>query len=188
MQQKYFIKNMVCPRCIQSVQVILTDLELTALEIGLGHILLTNELTSNEKKVLGGRLTEIGLDLLDDRNTQLINQIKSIIISEIHYREESALQNLSTVLSEKLHYDYPYLSRLFSSVEGRTIEKFVLSQKTEKVKELLTYNELTLSEIAFRMHYSSTAHLSAQFKKVTGMSPSEFKKLQYQNRKSLDTL
>jgi AraC-like DNA-binding protein len=187
-QQKYFIKNMVCPRCIQSVQVILTGFGLNALEVNLGQIILSRALTAGEKQALSTSLTEIGLELLDDRNTQLINQIKSIIINEIHYQEESALHNLSTILSEKLHYDYPYLSRLFSSVEGRTIEKFVLSQKTEKVKELLTYNELTLSEIAFRMHYSSTAHLSSQFRKVTGMSPSEFKKLQHQKRKSLDAL
>lgn len=188
MQQKYSIKNMVCPRCIQSVHVILTGMGLTPIEISLGYIILGKELTSAEKQFLGDSLSEIGLDLLDDRNTQLINQIKSIIITEIHYREESSLHNLSTILSEKLHYDYPYLSRLFSSVEGRTIEKFVLSQKTEKVKEYLTYNELTLSEIAFRMHYSSSAHLSAQFKKVTGMSPSEFKKLQHHKRKSIDAV
>jgi AraC-like DNA-binding protein len=170
------------------VQAILANQGLSAMEVSLGQIILTRELTPKEKDVLGDHLRKIGLNLLDDRKTQLINQIKGIIINEIHHRDDSALQNLSTILSDKLHYDYSYLSRLFSSVEGRTIEKFVLSQKTEKVKELLIYNELTLSEIAFRMHYSSTAHLSAQFKKVTGMSPSEFKKLQHQSRKSLDEL
>jgi AraC-like DNA-binding protein len=170
------------------VQAILANQGLAAMEVSLGQIILTRELTPKEKDVLGDHLRKIGLNLLDDRKTQLINQIKGIIINEIHHRDDSALQNLSTILSDKLHYDYSYLSRLFSSVEGRTIEKFVLSQKTEKVKELLIYNELTLSEIAFRMHYSSTAHLSAQFKKVTGMSPSEFKKLQHQSRKSLDEL
>ncbi len=115
-----------------------------------------------------------------------LNEIKSIIIEEIHYKEALPLVNFSTLLAEKLHYDYAYLSRLFSTVESRTIEKFIVAQKIEKVKELLTYNEMTLSKIAFQMNYSSAAYLSSQFKKVTGMSPSAFKNLQDGNRQFLD--
>jgi AraC-like DNA-binding protein len=179
---------MVCQRCIQSVKQLLDELSLEPAEITLGAVVLAKEINLEQRNVFADKLKEQGFELLDDRNTQLINQIKSIIIDEIHHSKEALLQNFSTVLSERLHYDYSYLSRLFSSVEGRTIEKFILAQKIEKVKELLSYNELTLSEIALEMHYSSTSHLSAQFKKITGMSPSEFKKLQEHNRQSLDTL
>ena len=188
MQQKYFIKNMVCPRCIQSVSQILEELGQEIMDITLGSVILGKELESEQKEEFSERLSVIGLELLDDRTARLINKIKSIIIDEIHYQNSSASHNLSDILTDNLHYDYSYLSRLFSAVEGRTIEKFVLAQKIEKVKELLTYNELTLSEIAFQMNYSSMAHLSAQFKKVTGMSPSVFKKLHQQNRKSLDAI
>ena len=158
------------------------------MSIQLGMVLLAEELSPNELQQFDRELEKAGFSLLDDRTSQLINQIKSIIIEDIHYAKEPSLQNLSIVLSEKLHYDYSYLSRLFSSVEGRTIEKFVIAQKIEKVKELLSYDQLTLEEMAFQLHYSSAAHLSSQFKKVTGMSPSRFRKEHMENRKSLDAL
>ena len=182
------IKNMVCPRCIEAVHQVFQDLELTIIEIKLGSVITLNEVTATQKHQLKEKLAKKGFQLLDDKQTKLINEIKSIIIQEIHYQEEASPVNFSTLLSEKIHYDYAYLSRLFSSVEGQTIEKFVLAQKIEKVKELLTYDELNLSEIAFQMHYSSSAHLSAQFKKITGMTPSAFKKLNNRKRKSLDEL
>ena len=134
------------------------------------------------------RLAEKGFELLDDKDSRIINQIKAIIIEQIHHQEQPIGKNFSTLLSEKLHYDYAHLSRLFSAVEGKTIERFIMTQKIEKVKELLTYDELSLSEIAYDMGYSSTAHLSGQFKKVTGMSPTAFKKLHQQTRTSLDKL
>ena len=177
---------MVCPRCIESVQQVFQDLEIEVLDIELGAVSTKQKIDSNEKKLLQSKLAERGFELLDDKNTKLINEIKSIIINEIHYQKETSLFNFSDLLSTQLKYDYAYLSRLFSGVEGRTIERFILSQKIEKVKELLTYNELTLSEIAFQMHYSSPAHLSSQFKKITGMSPSAFKKLKSQDRQFLD--
>jgi len=182
------IKNMVCPRCIEAVNLIFQDLGLSVVDINLGKASLKEELSNDQKQTLKKRLIEKGFDLLDDKQTRLINEIKSIIIQEIHYQKEPSLVNLSSLLAEKLHYDYAYLSRLFSSVEGQTIERFVLSQKIEKVKELLTYDELNLSEIAFQLNYSSSAHLSSQFKKITGMTPSAFKKLFNQERKSLDDL
>jgi AraC-like DNA-binding protein len=186
MTEKLIIKNMVCPRCIQAVKKVLSDLEIETLTVDLGQVDLETPLDPTKKQQLQQKLKEQGFELLDDRQTQLINAIKSVVIKEIHYREEPSLVNFSDLLSESLHYDYPYLSRLFSAVEGRTIEKYIMAQKIEKVKELLIYDELTLSEIAFRMHYSSAAHLSAQFKKVTGMSPTEFRKLQEKLRRPLD--
>jgi len=186
MENILIIKNMVCPRCIESVKQAFQDLEIEVIDIQLGAVSTTQKINPTQKKLLQSKLVERGFELLDDKNTKLINEIKSIIINEIHYQKETSLFNFSDLLSTKLKYDYAYLSRLFSGVEGRTIERFILAQKIEKVKELLTYDELTLSEIAFQMNYSSTAHLSTQFKKITGMSPSAFKKLQSQNRQFLD--
>ncbi len=173
---------MVCPRCIAAVRQVFTDMGLTILLIELGKVVVANDIEVLQKEKLEEKLSALGFELLDDKNTQLINNIKSIVVQKIHYEEEAPTVNFSTLLSEKLNYDYAYLSRLFSSVEGRTIEKFIMVQKIEKVKELLSYKEMTLSEIAYQMNYSSSAHLSNQFKKVTGMSPTEFKKLQKQDR------
>lgn len=177
---------MVCPRCIRAVRQLFVDLDLAILSIDLGRVILPEKLKDPQKLILENQLIELGFELLDDKQAQLINEIKSIIIQEVHHKSEPSPINYSTLLSEKLHFEYGYLSRLFSSVEGRTIEKFIIAQKIEKVKELLTYREMTLSEIAFQMNYSSSAHLSAQFKKVTGMSPTAFKEAIHFHRQSLD--
>jgi AraC-like DNA-binding protein len=124
--------------------------------------------------------------LIDDKRSKLIEQIKSFIIDTVHYQHEQPQKNFSELLSQHLHHDYSYLSNLFSEVEGITIEHFIISQKIEKVKELLLYDEQTLSQIAFELGYSSTAHLSSQFKKMTGLTPSQFKHIGAQSRKSLD--
>lgn len=186
MHQSLIIKNMVCPRCIEAVKAVFSELSIPTSNVVLGSVHIDTNLNATEKETLKTKLAARGFELLDDKQTQLINEIKSVIVNEIHYQKEAAAFNFSTLLSQKLNYDYAYLSRLFSSVEGRTIERFVMAQKIEKVKELLMYDELTLSQIAFQMHYSSTAHLSAQFKKVTGMSPTAFKKLQQPERSFLD--
>ncbi len=130
----------------------------------------------------------MGFELLETGKSALISQIKSLIIGQIHYKTESLKVNFSTFLAESLHHDYSYLSRLFSSVEGITIEKFITQQKIERVKELLFYNQLTLSEIAFQLDYSSTAHLSSQFKKETGMTPSAFKSQHKPGHRHLDSI
>lgn len=179
---------MVCPRCVEAVKQEFDTLDIEIVDIELGRVTIAKKLIEEQKKALESNLAKRGFELLDDKQTKIINEIKSIIIKEIHHKNELALVNFSTLLSEQLYYDYSYLSRLFSSVEGRTIEKFILAQKIEKVKELLAYNELTLSEIAFQMNYSSSAHLSSQFKKITGLSPSAFKKLHVHKRKSLDEI
>ena len=167
---------MVCPRCIESVREIFNELGIKAIDVKLGEVKTNEAIDDGKKDALEEKLKAHGFELLEGKKSKLIGQIKTIIIKEIHYSDKPLLVNFSTLLSENLHYEYSYLSRLFSSVEGITIEKFIVSQKIEKVKELLFYDELTLSEIAFRMNYSSVSHLSSQFKKETGMTPSEYKK------------
>jgi AraC-like DNA-binding protein len=179
---------MVCPRCIDVVNDICEELNIPLKHIQLGKIECNSEINENIKSKLSEKLTERGFELLQDKNQKTIEQIKTIVVTQIHHTKEQLTTNFSVYLSEKLHQEYSSLSRLFSSVEGMTIERFILKQKIERVKELLFYKEYTLSEIAFQMNYSSVAHLSAQFKKETGMSPSEFKKLKAPNHKSLDSL
>jgi len=186
--KKYIIKNMVCPRCVSAVKKIFTAEKITIIDIVLGEITVEQELKIETNNRVRQKLSDQGFELLDDKQAQIINQIKSIIINEIHYKDELSNVNLSTILSENLGYDYSYLSRLFSSIESKTIEKYVIQQKIEKIKEYITYDELTLSEIAFKMGYSSTAHLSSQFKKITGIPPSSFKKMVLKNRKMLDDI
>ncbi len=129
-----------------------------------------------------------GLELMDDKKSMLIEKIKNVIIESIHYSDEQLQINFSNYLSEKLNYDYTYLANLFSEVEGTTIEHFIIGHKIERVKELIVYDELSLTEIAWKLHYSSIAHLSNQFKKITGLTPSYFKQLRQKRRTSLDNL
>lgn len=188
MNHNLTIKNMVCPRCITVVQHIFEELHIAVIEVTLGRVITIEPLMSSQKLQLEYILKTNGFELLDDKQSQIINQIKSILIQHIHYLPQAINTNFSTLLKDQLHFDYTYLSKIFSTVEGQTIERFILAQKIEKVKELLTYDEMTISEIAYQLHYSSPAHLSTQFKKITGMSPSAFKKLQYQERQFLDKL
>jgi AraC-like DNA-binding protein len=154
--------------------------------IKLGEVTLEKELSGEEKKVLDKALTQLGFEIIDDKKSRIIERIKNVIIDQVHYHDDDAKTNLSDVLISKLHHDYNYLSNLFSEVEGTTIEKYFIAQKIEKVKELLVYDELSLSEIAFRLNYSSVAYLSNQFKKVTGLTPSHFKQIKVDKRKPLD--
>ncbi|MFV0606681.1 MAG: helix-turn-helix domain-containing protein [Niabella sp.] len=183
-----FIKNMVCNRCIMVVQNELDKLGLTVRNIKLGEVVLDKELTPEEKNDLENTLIPLGFEIIDDKKSRIIEQIKNIIIDIVHHQDSKLTTNLSEVLSSRLHHDYNYLSNLFSEVEGTTIEKYFIAQKIEKVKELLVYDELTLSEIAFRLNYSSAAYLSNQFKKVTGLTPSYFKQIKEDKRKPLDSL
>ena len=187
MPSKLYIKNMVCPRCVSTVEEIFRKQDIEISTIELGKVSTPIKINESQKLRLKNILLENGFELLEDNKSKLIGQIKSIIVNQIHHQSESLKINFSVLLADKLSHEYTSLSKLFSSVEGITIERFILKQKIEKVKELIFYNQLTLSEIAFRMHYSSTAHLSSQFKKETGMTPSEFKKLQNPSRKSLDS-
>jgi AraC family transcriptional regulator len=183
---RLYIKNMVCNRCIAAVRNIMETHGLPLCGVQLGEVELQQEITAAQTEALRQSLQEIGFELLDDGKKKLIEKIKNIIIGQVHYNAGDDRYKLSDVLASQLHKDYSYLSHLFSEVEGITIEKYLINQKIEKVKELLVYNEATLGAIAYDLGYSSVAHLSTQFKKVTGMTPSQFKSLGSKNRKMLD--
>lgn len=181
-----FIKNMVCNRCIMVVQNELDKLGLSATSIKLGEVVFETEPSTEEKIKLAVVLLALGFQVIDDKKSRIIEKIKNTIIDLVHHQDNGYKTNLSDVLSSKLHHDYNYLSNLFSEVEGTTIEKYLIAQKIEKVKELLVYDELSLSEIAFQLNYSSVAYLSNQFKKITGLTPSHFKQIKEEKRKPLD--
>lgn len=181
-----FIKNMVCNRCILVVQNELDKLGLKVDSIKLGEVSVAGELTAKEKEQLEKALVPLGFEVIDDKKGRIIEKIKNVIINLVHHQQDDTKTNLSHLLSSELHHDYNYLSNLFSEVEGTTIEKYFIAQKIEKVKELLVYDELSLSEIAFRLNYSSVAYLSNQFKKVTGLTPSHFRQIKEEKRKPLD--
>lgn len=188
MSQKLHIKNMVCNRCIEAVSEEFEKIQVPVPTITLGEVELDAPLTSEQKSEIAKALVSRGFELVEDHASSLISQIKALIIETVHYRKEPLKVNFSTYLAEKLNHEYTYLSRLFSSVESITIEKHITRQKMERVKELLIYNELTLSQIAHQMNYSSVAHLSGQFKKETGQTPSQFRKQQGSGRKPIDQL
>lgn len=168
------------------VQNELDKLGLKVKDIKLGEATLEKEPTSEEKVDLENNLHSLGFEVIDNKKSRIIEKIKNVIIDQVHYQDSDIKTNLSDLLSEKLNHDYNYLSNLFSEVEGTTIEKYFIAQKIEKVKEFLVYDELSLSEIAYRLNYSSVAYLSNQFKKVTGLTPSHFKKIREDKRKPLD--
>jgi YesN/AraC family two-component response regulator len=187
-----YIKNMVCNRCVLVVKQELERHGLHPRKVSLGEVVIDeNELSGDQQNKLDAALVNLGFERIDDKKARLIEAIKNKVIQMIHHADKVDMRfNWSSVLSEELHYEYNYLSNLFSSVEGVTLEQYIIRQKIEKVKELLFYDELSLSEIGDRLGYSSVAHLSAQFKKVTGFTPSDMKKSRDidQNRKPLDSV
>jgi AraC-like DNA-binding protein len=185
---KLYIKNMVCSRCKMVVKNEVEKAGLQVLDVELGEVEIKTPPTSQQQMKLTASLNQLGFELIDDQKSRLIEQIKTTIIEHVHYADAPAALKLSAVLADKLSYDYGYLSNLFSAVEGSTIEKYYISQRIEKVKELLVYNELSLSQIAYQLGYSSVAYLSSQFKQVTGMTPSAFKNLQGSKRKNIEDL
>lgn len=182
-----FIKNMVCDRCVMAVQKVMEAQGLEPVSIQLGEVKLAQEnLDPGHRDRLAKALADLGFELMDDKRSRLIEKIKNTIIRLVHHTGEPSPYKFSELIAQELGQDYTWLSRLFSEVEGMTIEQYILLQKTEKVKEYLVYDELTLSAIADKMGYSSVAHLSGQFRKLTGMTPTEFKKLGPNNRSALD--
>ena len=179
---------MVCDRCIMMLRSELESFGLRPLTVSLGEVEIDRELTSEEKELLNQRLSRLGFEIIDDKKTRLIENIKTCVIELVYYSEEPLKITFSEYLSEKFHQDYSSLSKLFSEVQGTTIEHFVISQKIERVKELLVYDELSLSEIALQLNYSSVSHLSKQFKKVTGLTPTHFKQVKENKRTPLDKL
>ena len=182
---KLYIRNMVCPRCIKAVEGILKNAGVKPVHIQLGEVLPESPLTENQLEMVRVQLQQLGFELLDDNLKQQIEKIKSIVIEHIHYLGDQKFI-FSEVLSKELNREYSVISKLFSETEGITIEQYVILQKIEKVKELLAYNEMNLNEISFQLGYSSVAHLSAQFKKVTGFTPTQFKAQGIHLRKFLD--
>ncbi len=183
---KLYIKNMVCNRCKMVVKSELEKLGIEPLQVELGEVILSRELSGEDKTRVDLMLQELGFSVIDDRKSQLIEKIKTLIIELVHQQNSKLESNLSDYLSSRLNHDYTYMTNLFSEVEGTTIEKYYIAQKIEKVKELLVYDELNLSEIAYLLNYSSVSHLSNQFKKVTGLTPSHFKNIRIEKRKPLD--
>lgn len=180
------IKNMVCNRCIMVVKSQLETLGLHPISVELGIAVLPDKITDEIRHRVKESLEPYGFELIDNRKTQLIEQIKSIIIELVHYNETGLKVNLSDYLASKLGRDYNSLSKLFSEVTNTTIEKYLIAQKIERAKELLVYGELSLNEIADKLNYSSAAYLSSQFKSVTGLTPSHFKQVKENKRKPLD--
>ena len=180
------IKNMVCNRCIMVVEDQLKRLGLQPLSVELGVAILPTQVTDEVYHSVKEALEPFGFELMDDKKSQVIEQIKDAIIELVHYKDSDLKVNLSDYLASKLNRDYSSLSKLFSEVTNTTIEKYLIAQKIERAKELLVYGELSLNEIADKLNYSSTAHLSAQFKKVTGLTPSHFRKIGENRRKPLD--
>ncbi len=179
---------MVCIRCKMVVKAELEKLGLHYIVVELGEAEIMESISEEQHDQFKVALLKSGLELLDDKKSVLIQKIKNVIIELIHYSEEPLAINFSDHLSQKLRHNYTYLANLFSEVQGTTIEKFIIAHKIERVKELLVYNELNLTEIAYLMHYSSVAHLSAQFKKVTGLTPSHFKQLREKRLTMLENL
>ena len=179
---------MVSNRCKLAVKDELEKLDIHFIAIDLGMVEIAENI-SNEKKILfDNGLHTSGLELIDDKKVILIERIKTTIIQMIHYSDVMVKINFSDYLSEKLNYNYTYLANLFSETQGITIEQFIISHKIERIKELMLYDELNITEIAWKMHYSSVAHLSSQFKKVTGFSPSHFKQLKKRNRSPIESI
>lgn len=179
---------MVSLRCKMIVRSELEQLGLHIINVDLGEVEIKEDLSPNQKAKLEAALLRFGLELMEDKKSMLIEKIKNIVVEMIHYSDEPPVWNFSNYLAEKLNYDYNYLSNLFSEVKGTTIEHFIISHKIERAKELLIYNEMSLTEIADKLHYSNVAHLSNQFKKVTGLTPSFFKKMKHKRFIALENL
>jgi len=179
---------MVSMRCKMLVRDELSKLGLHFVMPDMGVVEIMEEITDEQRIDLRTALSISGLELMEDKKSVLIEKIKAVVIEMVHYTDELPKTNFSDFLSEKLHYDYTYLANLFSEVHGSTIEQFIILHKIERVKELIVYDEFNLTEIAWKMHYSSVAHLSNQFKKVTGLSPSHFKQLKDKRRTPIEDI
>ena len=185
---KLHIKYMVSLRCKMVVKDELRKLGISYANISLGQVELAEEISRTQLEKFRTALKQSGLELMDDKKSVLIEKIKDVVIEMVHYEDEIPKVNFSDYLTEKLGYNYNYLANLFSETEGTTIEHFIIIHKIERVKELIIYDELNLTEIAWKLHYSSVSHLSNQFKKITGLTPSFFKSLKNKKRSNLENL
>ncbi|MFA0963344.1 helix-turn-helix domain-containing protein [Roseivirga sp. BDSF3-8] len=188
MSTKLFIKYMVSLRCKMMVKEELSKLGLHYVYVDLGTVEILEDITEKQKGIIKKNLMQSGLEMLDDKKSILIEKIKNIIIEMIHHSDHLPKENYSAYISNKLGYDYTYLANAFSEMTGTTIQHFIIINKIEKVKELLIYDELTLSEISYKLGYSSVAHLSNQFKKITGLTATFYKQLKNKRKKNLEDL
>ncbi len=179
---------MVSNRCKIIVKQELKSLGLHFIVVGLGEVEIMEEITSEQRHLLKTALLSSGLELMEDKKAILIEKIKSVVVEMVHYADELPKTNFSDYLAEKLNHDYTYMANLFSEVQGTTIEHFIIAHKVERIKELITYDEMNITEIAWKLNYSSVAHLSNQFKKVTGLAPSHFKKLKDKRRNPIEEI
>jgi len=185
---KLYIKNMVSIRCKMVVKAVVENLGLNYSTVELGEVEIIGKLTDAKYEQLKSDLLKYGLELMEDKKIILVEKIKKVIVEMVHYSDELPNINFSDYLSEKMNHGYTYLATLFSEIKGISIQHFIMSHKIERVKELLMYDELTLSEIAWKLHYSSVAHLSNQFKKITGLTPTHFKNMKHKRRRTLDNI
>ena len=187
-KNKIFIKNMVCQRCVMTVENVLRDLNITFNKVSLGEVEFSEKPASAALNKFQKALNHVGFELIDTRINKIIEDIKQAVMQYLGLGMDSQNLKLSSFITNKIPNDYSYLSDLFSSIEGKTIEQFFILQRIEKVKELLVYDQLSLTEISYQTGFSSVHHLSSQFKKVTGLTPSHFKKVGADKRRSLDDL
>jgi AraC-like DNA-binding protein len=179
---------MVSTRCKMAVKAALKELGLHFIVVDLGEVEIMEKISPDQRQELAIALHESGLELMDDKRAVLIERIKNAIVETVHHTNETIKENFSDFLSKKLDHDYTYLANLFSEVQGTTIEQFMISHKIERIKELIIYDELTITEIAWKLNYSSVAHLSNQFKKVTGLTPSHFKQMKDKRRSPIEEI
>lgn len=185
---KIYIKYMVSNRCKLAVKAVLKEIGLHFIVVDLGEVDIMENISVTQRELLKIALLDSGLELMDDRRAILIEKIKTVIVEMVHHTDDSIRTNFSNYLSDKLHHDYTYLANLFSEVQGTTIEQFIITHKVERIKELIMYDELNITEIAWKMNYSSVAYLSKQFKKNTGLSPSHFKLLKDKKRSPIEEI
>ena len=179
---------MVSTRCKMVVKEELKKLGLHFIVVDLGEVEIMEDISAEQRQELKAALLSSGLELMDDKRAMLIEKIQNVITEMVHYSDEVPKMNYSNFISEKLNYDYTYLSNLFSEVKGITIQQFIIIHKIERAKELLLYDELNLTEISYKLHYSSVAHLSNQFKKITGLTPSDYKKMKDKKRRPIEEI
>jgi len=187
-KNKIFVKNMVCQRCVMTVENVLRNLNISFNKVSLGEVEFSGKPANAELNNIQIALNHLGFELIDTRINKIIEDIKQAVMQYLALGMDSQNLKLSSFITNKIPYDYSYLSDLFSSIEGKTIEQFFILQRIEKVKEFLVYDQLSLTEISYQTGFSSVHHLSSQFKKVTGLTPSHFKKIGADKRKSLDDL
>ena len=185
---KIYVKNMACESCKVVVKEALEELDIPMVKVELGEIETTKDISADEKKKLNNKIKKVGLELLEKKQGILIEKIRKVIIDYVYKSNEKPNVKFSVLLSEELNLSYSYLANFFSEVEATTIEQYIIALKIERIKELIIFGEHTFSEIAYKLHYSSVAHLSSQFKKITGLTPSHFKALKEKRRTTIQNI